>query len=725
MLCQAASSSLWLVSYVSNTCDDSSLIRCSPGKKQIQDALADLKWYSSINDVLWFGFGVQHPIRHLGRTENGYSCIALCGALSTISDRLEAAAVIMTEFADIKGAPQYLRPSLQQWYDLIKSCAGTLLPTKFECIANQYMLLGGTLERSDYPIVGEHRDVALALDAIGRLSRGEVAAITLVGGAICGWLAAFAHVFFDLDIELQDSNKNLLMKTVAEDKPVHILVLFGEITSLDVQLSSTTYYVKEVKELMREGFVVQTGRVPWNEVIRRTFGSAGDTLLEARRSFGALIGSAARIFAAVARNEKSFRSLSKSDLKQSQPIGSIQFFERWIGYNSESFGRGYVNFATERLHELKDLRDTIEPCLAYPVHTAVAEYEAASLKLKQICSCDSCEHGVVRTRLQNGTCIYRLGEFLIILLWQLSVMDVDAAIQPTYQGLERLYGTWCLDNMDSKDQHIGSIAALLSHLQAKTVYQAALHLFQGYDRGNLSHRSDYTSGLSWFDLPAQAELGVCIFVDTLMEISDRPETRRSLHILPGTIEGPSGTHFSSIQDGTSMNQCAEDELKPLQDFASLEKKNTTPFESRLLAKESLREITVTIEISGPKGNIWIGPTALHKAIFRSVGLIECAREGCMPITLPHSPEIMIVDGSTIAPRECTSLQGEIILRTLTGNMLARCISVAKPSGPGIIPKSREGMERIDARLLLRRSECIPCCIRAGLSSQAEFTYITL
>ena len=40
--------------------------------------------------------------------------------------------------------------------------------------------------------------------------------------------------FFDLEIELQDSNKNLLMKTVAEDRRVHIVVLFGEMTTLDL-----------------------------------------------------------------------------------------------------------------------------------------------------------------------------------------------------------------------------------------------------------------------------------------------------------------------------------------------------------------------------------------------------------------------------------------------------------------------------------------------------------
>ena len=481
---------------------------------------------------------------------------------------------------------------------------------------------------------------------------------------------------------------------------------------------------------MREGFIVQTGRVPWNEMIRRTFGSAGNALLEARWSFGAMIGSAARVFAAVAHNEKSIRTLSQPDLSQTSQIGSRQFLEDWIGYNPDSFGRGYVNFAIERLHELTDLRDTIEPYLSCSVHRAVAEYEAASLKLQQLCSCYDCEDGEDPMRNQKR-CVYRLGEFIIVLLWQLSLMNVDTMIQPTYQGLDLLYGIWSEDEIgNSKARRMGGIAVLLSYLKASTVYQAAKYLFVGdvVDDEELLTRSHLGDGCMAFVPLAQVASGVSIFMDTLIEISDRPETRRFLHILPGTIEAPSGTHFSLMQDGTSMNIYPDDESKPIQDFASLRKKNTTPMKSRLLVQETLSELTATIEFSGPKGNILKGPMALQVAIFRSVGLVECTGRGCKPITIPSSPEFIFGDGIT-ATREVTSPQGKVKLRTLSENMLARCISVASPYEyhfrSVIEPGCTEA--RLLALHLLRRRECIPCCIRAGLSlsSQAISTYITL
>ena len=698
------------------------------GQRRVQSALADLKGCSSISEVLWFGFGIQHPIRHLARTDNGYSCIALCRALSAISPDLEAAAVILTEFADIKGAPQYLRPSLQQWHDMLKSCSGSLITTKFECIANQYMLLSGTLGKVASATVGEPRDVALALDAIGRLSRGEIAAITLAAGAICGWLAAFAHVFLGLEIELQDSNKNPVMKTVAENKRVHVVVLFGETTSQEVQLSNTSYYIRDVGSLTKASYSLQSGRVPWDEAIKRTFGSLGIELLEARRSFGALIGSAARIFAAVAHHDKDLESYLKP---RSNMENKIDFYRSWIGYNVESFGRGYVNFALGRLHELEELHDAIEPCLGYSVHQALTEYKDAALKLKKICSCESCKQGVIGAAPESSNCIYRLGEFIIILLWQLSVVDVSTMMQPTQRGLERIYYAWQYGSPShshrrylDKYQHVGNIVPLLNYLDASTTYQATRCLFAGCDGGDLIYLSHLPGDQNVSKLfPALTTQGLCLFVDTLVEISDRPETRKFLHILPGTIEGPSGTHFAHVEDGETIDEYQKEELKPLENYASLEEVCKTPLESRLLARESLRNISASIHISGPKGYIHIGPMKLQRAIFGSFGLIQCSGRGCDPISVSAFSRIMVAEESSLVTEEHRT-EGIVILRKLAGNTLARCVSVAMPSGP-CVEFTRHRFPRPD--LLLRRDECISCCIRAALSFQGDcsYVYITL
>ena len=588
------------------------------------------------------------------------------------------------------------------------------------------MLLSGTRGKVSSSTVGEPRDVALALDAIGRLSRGEVAAITLAGGAICGWLAAFAHVFLDLEIELQDSDKNLVMKTVADNKRVHIIVLFGQVKSHDVQVSSTSYYISSGTTFLKPYYLLQTGRVPWDKAIQRTFGSLGTELLEAKRPFGTLIGCAARIFAAVAHNDKGLihfqsRIFPKEMGLLSNP--SPKFFRNWIGYNTESFGRGYVNFAIERLHELNDLRDTIEPCLGYPVEKALADYEAASLKLMDVCSCKGCDRKVLKRAPKRSNCIYRLGEFIIILLWQLSLIDMNTKIQPSQRGLETLFDAW-----DSSDFHENfgdheSIEPLLSYLNSLTIHQAAMYLFAGCGYGGLIHLPT-SRGMDHTKLifTARAKQGLCFFVDTLVEISDRPETRKVLHILPGTIEGPSGSHFDVIEDGNQMNRYQEGELKPLQDYKSLEKSDNIPLESKLLVQESLQKISASIQISGPKGNIYIGPMILQRDILWGVGLIDCPGRDCDSITEQGLSRMMVVDDGIMPPE--SSPEGRVILRKLAGNSLARCISVAMPLRDIDNYGKRLHYDK-DAAVLLRRDECIPCCIRAGLSNKKGCTFITL
>ena len=659
------------------------------------------------------------------RTENGYSCIALCGALSAISNDLEAAAVILTEFADIKGAPQYLRPSLQQWHDMLKSCSGSLITTKFECIANQYMLLSGTRGKATSTTVGEPRDVALALDAIGRLSRGEIAAITLARGAICGWLAAFAHVFLDLEIELQDSDKHLVMKTVADNKRIHIIVLFGQVKSHDVQVSSTSYYIRDVQTFMKRSYSLQIGRVPWDEAIQRTFGSLGTELLAARKPFGTLIGCAARMFAAVADNDKGLMKFqSRKIRKKLRNFGmtSPEFCRNWIGYNTESFGRGYVNFAIERLHELNDLRDIIEPCLGYSAHAACTEYQVASRMLREFCSCAYCRSKWIDKASESSQCIFSLGEFIVILLWQLSLIDVSTMIQPTQRGLETLYGSWhsMYESVFGQGYgRFGNTGMLLSYLNIVTVHEAARYLFAGYDDRPLFRlpRLPESEERRKFKLfPAQESQGLCFFVDTLVKTSDRPETRKLLHILPGTIDGPSGTHFDVINDGDTMNQYQEEKFKPLQDYKILEKSSEIPLESKLLAQESLRYISASIQISGPKGNICIGPFELQQAIMRSVGLIQCSGRSCVPVTPPHFSNVMAMGDGNIARKPNSRPREIVILRNLAGNTLARCISVAMQSASDIDSfRNRFEAARDPAAILLRRDECIPCCINTGLS----------
>ena len=314
----------------------------------------------------------------------------------------------MTELIAINGAPQYLRPSLQQWHDMLKCCSGVLVSTNFECIADQYMRLCDTYLGDTYlPFVGEPVDIALAMNAIGKLSKGTITSITLAGGCFCGWLAAFAHFFFGLDVELQDGDRGVLLRTVAEGRPVHIRVIFNGEESKDIQVSKTTYVIRDL--VTHTPHELRTGRVPWDQALKRTFGHRGKALLQARTNFGIMIGSAARVFTAVAQSDRSLIELLGDGITD-------QIYRNWTGYSFESYGRGFVNFTLNTFAELSELRDAIESYSEVPLSTAIAEYESASIRISQICTCRSCNQSIGVRMLEGWECLHNLGECIIGLI---------------------------------------------------------------------------------------------------------------------------------------------------------------------------------------------------------------------------------------------------------------------------------------------------------------------
>lgn len=256
---------LWLTSYT------------APGQQRMQHALKNLKWCSSFGDVMWFGFGMRHPIRLLAQTMNGYSLLMLCASLSEISVNLEAAALILAELVDIQGAPQELRPSIQQWHALATACSGVLANTTFSCVTDHFVRLAR--DSSPWKQVGDLREVAKALRAISQLSTGALTSITLIGNSTCGWIAALGHYFFSLDVELRHASGELLFRTASERNPVHISVVYGDPDNLTLQLMDSTYMITDAHDLLSTNYPLPGGRIPWDGVLGTAYGRSGESLI--------------------------------------------------------------------------------------------------------------------------------------------------------------------------------------------------------------------------------------------------------------------------------------------------------------------------------------------------------------------------------------------------------------------------------------------------------------
>ena len=148
-----------------------------------------------IGQALWFGFGVKHVVRQLAETNHGMATIALCGALSEVMPA-KLAARILDELSLAFGAPQDLRPSLQQLECLTTALSGVLSTSSFGLIADHFMRLSDAASNralnSKTPDFGDPKDVAKVLISVTRLSRGDLGSIEVHGGPACGWIAAFA-----------------------------------------------------------------------------------------------------------------------------------------------------------------------------------------------------------------------------------------------------------------------------------------------------------------------------------------------------------------------------------------------------------------------------------------------------------------------------------------------------------------------------------------------------
>jgi hypothetical protein len=110
------------------------------GRTQMTDALLKLPSFQSIGTALSFGFGINHLVRIMGKTEEGQLCLALCASLCECYD-INTAAQVLVEMVKTSRAPENLRPSVLQWKDLLDVSNGILSATNFPEQAEKLMAL--------------------------------------------------------------------------------------------------------------------------------------------------------------------------------------------------------------------------------------------------------------------------------------------------------------------------------------------------------------------------------------------------------------------------------------------------------------------------------------------------------------------------------------------------------------------------------------------------------
>ena len=618
------------------------------GKIRMKECLQALKCFASLEDVLWFGFGIKHVIRVLANTTHGVSTIAICGSLSEVLST-ESAASILDELSEVYGAPSELRPSLSQWENLLCSCSGTLANTNFGLVAEHFMSLNGdSFITSRAPFIlnpriqprqaGMPKHVAVVLAAIGNLSHGQLSSIEIRGGSMCGLLAAFGYWFLGLDVEIW-TGSTLAYRSIAEGQPVQILVRYTAtdvtIDSTEVELASKSYHIFNIASIIApitdseaEATLIMSGRIPWSSAITSTFKDVGRKLLKSHYNLGQVLGNAARIFAAFANAEPD---------APHPGTGHVLSDEGWALatiHRSESFGDGLIDFMLKTLPELAALdANTMYACLKHPIARSVEEFQNAIERLASLCDCESCTPRPDMSRELHLTgifCVPLVAEFLAITLRNLSLVHPDVELQPYRSGLETLYRNYELfanKKMANRAPGILRGTRMLDvYDTAELVYTGRQELFQGRKGVRGSEQRTGTP-------PVFSAHGMTFYLNVLRELSDCPGNAGLLRIVPGSITLQSNRVYTFVKDlapagGLSYPVTNYRPLASLSDLKILDT-SSADLAAKLTIFESVGALSLEFSFTkGAHSLCQIGPTQLVKRLADSSYSVFCPRRLC-------------------------------------------------------------------------------------------------
>ncbi|MCJ1251543.1 hypothetical protein MMC30_008778 [Trapelia coarctata] len=702
-----------------------SRLRLGPhGELRLQEAVAQLKAFSSFNKALWFGFGVKHVIRQLAESSEGLNCIAVCAALVEAYSPLDSAK-ILREMLLINNAPDRLTPSLRQWICLVEMCAGALASTDFGVTVHNITRLCLTDGTSSLRIRSEPAAIAQALNSIIMVSNGSLDRVQLLGGADCGWIAAFSSWLLDVLVEVRDVSGQTLYRSGPEDtrrvEDAKVLVIYGDPSITELQIMKRCFVIPGGQLLVRDnlqqgirqealdGDLFSYGRVSWSSLLKDTFGKPMRDLIDGGLATlcGTALGCAARIFTSIITDDRDLPDYAYAKYRQG-----------WAYINFASHGPGFINTIRQFLPELSEserLMDAIEFSSVSTYIEAVGKYEQAIHVIASACSCNVCTFS--SEALSNPDlppnqpfCQTILVEVISELVQIISSLSVSTTIFPARSGVEDLY--WHRWEPDRRYQGWSYVyKGLLEHRSPNDVLISAKHLFSGrYGKNDP------------IDPSAKASGGLCFVTDTLIHISANQEQCNHLHIIPGRIEWkgnifdetidypyeenfPGGPQYLAISGTTiSSTSCID-----LEDTSSPD--ITCQLEIEENGGNHARSINVAYRIATSNGRFRIGPSAITRQIRSAITAKDCKGRSCGPV----SPfDLFCIRGEGLVANDgVTHVQGIPLVRVHTDSVPAQWVVLSQDSLYTSLPLDFR-LQPTWATVVLQDRQCLHCLLMSTI-----------
>jgi hypothetical protein len=596
-------------------------------RRQVTDVLRVLPLYKGIGEVLSFGFGVDHLVRVMGKTEEGQALLVLCASLSECYHP-DHAAEVLVELVRTSRAPETLQPSVSQWRSLLNVSAGIFSTTSFAVHAEKLMSLfpahlslghsgsgSPSQERTQMRKRGcaSPETLAEALLAIGQVTRGEIESITILGSSNAGWLAAFAEWHFQLSVQILNSGGSsvLYQSRQSGDEFQVTIVYSSDQQEESLEVAGRAYRIKDVTDAIKDGMwhrdsMAVTGRLPWNRALEATFGTDFLGLLEHGTAFGGAVGCLARIIKALRLKE--------------DVVGAGSLFH-W-GYSDQvvdCYGSRLIANLVEWFPELTDLWPEMDRAVKQDASKAVADYVAYKTALKRACSCGFCRRG----KAGEGYCYIVLLETIVKLGQLLSQVDNPTSLTPSRLGIEQFYiqplgRKRSNDSAQEKRPNIESdpyTAHVMSALYSSTNWlYDALRLFSGRNIKKVDTQS------------AVCDFGICAYWSTF--------GRRSGGQLSGRVTVTVGSILSHER---SYQMMTDDYMASELDIADASRlpANLKFHDISVIVRETATALKVRFELKDPARKDGRVYRIMPASVIRSF-LWKTRFENCHPASAAHA-----------------------------------------------------------------------------------------
>lgn len=707
------------------------------GRKRVWDTVGRLRVYGGASDLLYFGFGHRSFLRFLSESVSELKCIALCSCLAEMHSDYVAGKILSALWHEF-GYPEDNEPSHHQFKALIKACGGAFACSPFPELASR-MFCPSSRQLAKMHC-SDPAQVAQALHGLFDISMGTRTSIQILGGPECSFIAAAAHWIFCLSVHVEDyKGTQVFSSSIATDmqrtsSQVHVQYM-DDIQLPKILISHSTFILSDPKELLtyvpEDSLLCLRRRVSWDRCLSYTFGQTFRDLCSRPTTLAHVLGGAARIYLALANGEADVGGIDRTDFQE---------------FAEASFGQGFVNYVDDLFAELSqlDLRRKMEAIVPKRFKQAFALLEESILSLQRSCICVDCSSSKFESsEKQSHFCLVALSATIVELVTIISAVyfESDHKLHPTPEGLTLIYRR-NKENVLKKNSPYNLLHVSKEGFVDTQVSRSAnrlddlMKIFTGHGIYEFSSNA--------WDLfktrTAISQNGIWLFIEGLVSLTARAERLRRIHVMPGHI---SRAPRSSLRDATprqydsvcdipshrvsSMNMPVQAKLETLQLLEGIHdvacNMDSLPSKSDIVATVvepgGVGELALYYQIKLPSGSVTLLPGELTYTVLQCTGLIPCneRRGGECPAAAKGPEQVFTVEsGWTLGGTQARELTNTVCCIWENLSIHADAARVAALALQGVVMPVEGGTNHV---VLLRRKECLECCIRACDERSAE------